>query len=174
MDSVTVFDLWTAPIERRGDTLRAGTPTALLRTRYFETYPAISPDGRWLAYWTNESGAGELFVRSLADTSVKVPIAKGGRVPRWSRTGRRLFFSTPDQRVMVVDYSVADYRFVPSAPRQWAPIGLADTGVLPNYDLAGDDRHIIALLPARSDADQVGTHVTLIAGLPEELRRKAP
>ena len=174
MDPVTVFDLWTAPIEKRGDTLRSGTPTPLLRTRYFETYPAISPDGRWLAYWTNESGSGELYVRSLADTSAKLPIAMGGRVPRWSRTGRRLFFSTPNQRVMVVDYSVADQRFVPSTPRQWAPIELADTGVLPNYDLAGDDRHIIALLPARPDAEQAGTHVTLIGGLPEELRRKAP
>lgn len=174
MDPVTAFDLWTAPIENRGDTLRVGTPTALLRTRSYETYPAISPDGRWLAYWTNESGPGELFVRSLADTSVKVPIATGGRAPRWSRTGRRLFFGTPNQRVMVVDYSVAGHRFIPSAPRLWSPIGLADTGVLPNYNLAGDDRHIIALLPARVDAEEAGRHVKLIIGFPEDLRRKAP
>ena len=173
MDTATVFDVWTAPIEKQGDTLRAGTPTAILRSRFFETYPAISPDGRWLAYGSNESGPSQVYVRSLADSSVHVPIGIGG-APRWSRAGSRLFYSTGDQRVMAVGYTTAGGRFVPGQPRQWTPIRLANTDVFPNFDLGADDGYIIALLPAGSSEVQTANHVTLIRGLSDELRRKVP
>jgi Tol biopolymer transport system component len=174
VDSATALDLWTAPLEKSGDTLRAGTPTPVLRSRSYEAYPAISPDGRWLAYASNESGLPELYVRSLADTSVKVPIAPGARVPRWSKAGQRLFFTTVDQRLKVVNYTIAGGKFVPGTPRQWTPIHLADTGVLSNYDLGPDDRYIVALLPARPHDAQAANHVTLIRGLRGELERKVP
>ena len=174
MDSATVFDLWTVPLEKRGDTLRAGSPTVILRSRFFETFPAISPDGRWLAYASNESGSPGVYVRSLADSSVKFPVGPGGTVPRWSRSGSRLFFATADKRIMVVSYAIAGKRFVAERPRQWTPIRLADTGVLPNYDLGADDRHIVALLPGPSHEAQASNHVTLIHSLADEVRRKSP
>jgi Tol biopolymer transport system component len=174
MDSSTAFDLWMAPLEKTGDTLRAGKADPILRTRFYETYPAISRDGRWLAYSSDESGSSEVYVRSLADSSVKVPIGPGGRVPRWSRAGQRLFFTTADHRIMVVDYTITGGRFVPGAPRQWTPIRLADTGVLSNYDVGPNDRYIVALLPARPPDAQAANHITLIRGLRGELERKAP
>jgi serine/threonine-protein kinase len=173
MDTATAFDLWTAPIVKEGDTLRAGKATPLLRTPVFEVYPAISQDGNWLAYWSNESGSPVLYVRSLADTSIKEPIAAGGGVPRWSRTGRRLFYTRPDHRLMVVDYSVTGRQFIPGRARLWTSVRFADTGVLPNYDLYDDDRHVVALLPLGAD-DSEATHVNTIVGLPERLRQKLP
>jgi serine/threonine-protein kinase len=169
VDTSTMFDLWTAPIEK-GAALRAGAATHILRTRAIETYPAVSHDGRWLAYSSNESGVLELYVRSLADTSIKVPIARGGGVPRWSKTGRQLFYMTRDHRLMAADYSATGRSFVPAKPRQWTPVRFADTGVLPNYDLF-DDRHVVALLPVTRD-DAHATHVAMIMAFPEELRRK--
>ncbi len=173
MDTATVFDVWTVPIDTRGDTLRAGTPTAILRSRFYETYPAISPDGRWLAYGSNESGPSQVYVRSLADTGVHVPIGIG-RAPRWSRASSRLFFSAADQRVMVVSYTTAGGRFVPGQPRPWTPTVLANTDVFPNFDLSADDRSIVALLSAGSHDAQAANHVTWIRGLSDEIRRKAP
>lgn len=172
MDPATAFDLWTAPIRKQGDGLSAGEPKPLLRTPAFETYPAISPDGGWVAYWSNDMGATELYVRSLADTSVKVALATGGRVPRWSRTGQRLFYTTADQRLMVVDYTTRGRTFTPNVARQWTPVRFADTGVLANYDVV-DDRHVVALLPQRAD-DAWPTHVKMVIGFPEALRQKLP
>jgi len=79
---------------------------------------------------------------------------------------------TPHRRLMAVEYSVRGRNFIPGTPRQWTPIGFADTGVLPNYDLFGDG-YIVALVPAQRDEAQA-THVTMITGFPEELRRKVP
>jgi serine/threonine-protein kinase len=176
MDATTAFDLWTVSLEKTSGALRAGAPTPFLRSRFFETYPAISPDGGWLAYASNESGSWEVYVRSIADSSVKVQVSReGGRVPRWSRVSRRLYFGTDDQRIMVAPYSTPGGRFVAGVPRQWAPVRLADTGVLPNFDLGIDDQHIVALLPAaRPDEAQTANHVTLMWNFADELRRRAP
>jgi Tol biopolymer transport system component len=167
MDTATVFDLWSAPVKRYGDSSRAGRPVALLQSRAFETYPAISPDERWLAYSSNASGFVELYVRSLADTGRGLPVARGGRAPRWSPAGGELLYSSAD-RLMVVTYSVRDGRFVAAAPREWAPIDLADTGVLPNFNVGPDGTSVIALLPERPAAPN---QVRLVQGFSELLQR---
>jgi hypothetical protein len=175
MDTATTFDVWMAPVENVSDSLHAGTPVRLVGSRYYETFPSISPDGRWLAYASDESGSPEVYVRSLSDTSVKAPVVVGaGGVPRWSPKGRQLFYTTVDRRIMVADYTVVDGKLVPGNPRPWAPVRLADTGVLPNYDVGADGRYIVALLPVPVPGAQTDNHVTLIRGLPSELRRRAP
>src|SRR5690606_788575 len=91
----TSFDLWTLPIESGPDGIRAGTPEALLATRAFETYPAFSPDGRWLSYCSNESGAWEMYVRPFPNGAERVQVsAGGGRIWAWSRTEPRRFQRT--------------------------------------------------------------------------------
>ncbi|HEX7120741.1 MAG TPA: hypothetical protein VF178_00135, partial [Gemmatimonadaceae bacterium] len=173
MDSSTVLDLWLAAIERTADGLSARNPVPVLRTRAFETYPAISRDGRWLAYTSTASGVPTVYVRPLAVSGTGIPIAAGVRVPRWSRVGQRLFFTTIDHRLMVLEYSIEGGRFVPGTARQWTPIALADNGVLPSYDVGTDDRHVVALLPARSTGTQATNHVTLLRGLHDAIRSKA-
>jgi len=82
--------------------------------------PFFSPDGRWLAYSSNESGDGEVYVRPFPGPGGKSQVSTGGgSYPIWSRDGRRLFFLTPDWRIMVVDYTSSD-SFAAGKPQVWS------------------------------------------------------
>jgi serine/threonine-protein kinase len=66
---------------------------SLLVTRYNEGWPALSPDGRWLAYQSDESGRFEVYVRAWPGLGAKVQVSQnGGSEPAWSRDGRELFY----------------------------------------------------------------------------------
>ena len=82
----TLYDLWLhAP---GGSALRP-----LLSSSFSEGFPAVSPDGKWLAYVTDESGRNEVYVRSLSSEGGRVQISRdGGQEPAWSRDGRELFY----------------------------------------------------------------------------------
>jgi serine/threonine-protein kinase len=174
VNASSAFDLWTVPIHRDERGLHAGTPELYLRTASYEVYPSFSPDGRWLAYGSNESGTWEVYVRRFPDDGTKIQVSvNGGRIPRWSLDGRDLFYRTDGQRLMVVRYTARSGSFVPDAPRPWGPARLADTGVLPNFDLAPDGR-IVALIPAGAPVlPQQDNHVTLLTGFFGELARRA-
>jgi serine/threonine-protein kinase len=77
----------------------------LLATPASETNPAISPDGRWLAYASNETGTRDVYVRPFPDVqSGRWQISTGGgRGPRWSPDGRQLYFTGESSDLMVVD-----------------------------------------------------------------------
>jgi serine/threonine-protein kinase len=86
------WDLAVAPLT--GDR----TPKSLLATPYNEGYPALSPDGRWLAYTSDESGQNEVYARSFPDGGAKVLISQnGGSEPVWSRDGAELYYRGFDQ-----------------------------------------------------------------------------
>jgi serine/threonine-protein kinase len=81
------FDLFAVPLDGSGklDTL-AGTA-------FNEGYPAVSPDGRWLAYASDESGRWEVYVRGYPGSGQRVQVSQqGGIEPVWSRSGRELFY----------------------------------------------------------------------------------
>lgn len=138
------------PVESDGAGLRAGKPEVFLQTPADERHPSFSPDGRWLAYISNESGAYQVYVRAFPDKGVKVQISNsGGTYPVWARNGRELFFRTTDQ-IMVADYTVKGDSFVASKPRLWSEKRLADYGAVGygTYDLAPDGKRIAALMQA--------------------------
>src|SRR5260370_14610548 len=58
-------DLWTVPLESGGDGLQAGKPEVFLQTSFDERHPSFSPDGRWLAYTSGESGTYQVYVRAF-------------------------------------------------------------------------------------------------------------
>jgi serine/threonine-protein kinase len=172
MGATTGFDLWTVPIELAHDRLRAGTPEPFLQSPSFEVYPSFSPDGRWLAYSSNESGRSEIYVRAFPDNGTKVRVSvDGGRVARWLPNKRQLLYRTDDQRLMVVDYSAKDGVFRLDMPRLWTSTRLADTGVLANFDIAPDGARIVALLPARG-REQAENHATFLLNFFDEVRRR--
>ncbi len=64
-DARTQGDLWTMPIESNGAGLQAGKPEVFLQTPADERYPCFSPDGKWLAYTSDESGTYQIYVRGV-------------------------------------------------------------------------------------------------------------
>jgi serine/threonine protein kinase/Tol biopolymer transport system component len=77
-------------------------PTPLVNTQFMEYAAAASPDGRWLAYQSNESGRPEIYVRELVGSGGRWPISTGGgEEPRWSPDGRELYYRINAQLVAV-------------------------------------------------------------------------
>jgi len=174
----TAYDVLTAPIEKDGAGLRAGKPEIFLQTSADERNAVFSPDGRWLAYTSNESGKYEVYVSAFPDKSGKWQISNaGGAYPVWSSNGRELFFRTDDNRIMVAPYATKADSFVPGKPRVWSDRRLADFGTVGfnNYDLAPDGKRIAALMPVESpEAQQTQSHVIFLENFADELQRKVP
>ena len=85
----TQFDIWVLPLY--GDR----KPAPLLATPFSETQAQLSPDGRWLAYASDESGTSEVYVQPFPSSGGKWQISSGGgRQPRWRHDGKELFFLT--------------------------------------------------------------------------------
>jgi serine/threonine-protein kinase len=171
MSNTSGFDLATAAIETRDGRLRASDPTIFFGTRVFETYPAFSPDGKWIAYTSNKSDAWEVYVRAFPDDGRETRVStRGGRIPAWSRTTRELLYETSDHRLMAASYDVKDGHFVAAEPREWSPYALLDSGVLANFDASQDGR-VLALLPVGPDSQARRNSVTLVLNFFDELKR---
>jgi hypothetical protein len=99
----TGYDIWTLAMAKNAK------PSPLLRTTFNEFQPKLSPDGKWMAYVSDESGQDEVWVRSFPSMEQRTQIStNGGWEPAWSRDGKELFYVTSDNpnlgcRVMAVN-----------------------------------------------------------------------
>jgi Tol biopolymer transport system component len=170
----TQDDIWTVPLESDGTGLRAGKPEPFLQTPFDERHGAFSPDGRWMAYDSNESGVYQMYVRAFPDKGGKWQISNSGGVyPVWSRNGRELFFRTEDNQIMVASYTVKGDSFVADKPRVWSEKRIATISPFANYDLAPDGKRIAALMPAGTPEDQKAqNHVIFLENFFDEVRRR--
>jgi serine/threonine-protein kinase len=171
------IDLWTLPLDLSDpDHPKPGTPEPFLRTPNDELEPRFSPDGRWIAYRSNESSSNEIWVRSFPNSSGRRwQISNGGGLfAFWSKNGRELFYETMDYRIMVVDYSIDGGSFVRGKPRLWLDKQLFFTGGV-NLDLAPDGKRFAVLAPPETPPGEKGTvHVTMLFNFFDELRRRIP
>jgi serine/threonine-protein kinase len=171
-------DMWTVTLDPADvDHPKAGTPEPFFHSPANESMPALSPDGRWVAYTSNETGTSEIFVRSVGGTATrgggkwKLSVGGGGQ-PVWSRTSRELFFRALD-RVMVTEYQVVDGTFVAGKPRVWTTVPrLGNTG-FSRYDVAPDGTRVAILLPSK-DAGQQMPRMNLLLDFFGEIRRMSP
>jgi serine/threonine-protein kinase len=125
---------------------RDSVPVPLLTGSFNERGAALSPDGRWLAYTSNESGRDEIFVRPFPNTSAGrwQVSTTGGSAARWAHSGRELFYEAPAGDMMSVPVTPGA-TFAPGAPRRLFPYagGLLGSNVVPYYDLLPDDQHFL-------------------------------
>jgi len=113
--------------------------------RYEEASIGLSPDGRWLAYTSNESGRYEVYVRPFPDVNAGrwQVSGEGGTEPRWSHSGRELFYLRGDGDLVAVSVSPGP-TFDPGSQRVLFPAGgFVSNTAYTNYDITPDDRRFV-------------------------------
>ena len=169
----TGYDVMVLPMD--GDEAsgwRPGKPTAFLSTPATEFAPSFSPDGRWIAYESNESGQSEAYVRPFPGPGGKWQVSvEGGRGPVWSRAHHELLFVAPDRRLRVVSYAVEADSFRADKPRVWSDKRI---DVLRGFDLHPDGERVAAAVALEGQGDAKQDKVVFIFNFFDELRRRAP
>jgi Tol biopolymer transport system component len=174
VNPTTQRDIWV---------LRMGDPSAgsgqvrkaqpFLRTRFDEAVPRFSPDGRWMAYISDESGRYEIYVQPYPGPGGKWQIStEGGTEPAWNPNGRELFYRSGN-KVMAVDIATQP-GFVAGTPRMLfegryrsAPFPIA------NYDVSPDGQRFLMVKPSEQE-QAVPTQINVVLNWFEELKQKVP
>jgi Tol biopolymer transport system component len=165
------WDLMVVPMEVSGSGWKAGTPTRVLSHVSQGPGAVFSPDGRWLAYMSNESARSEVFVRPFAGPGVPRQVStSGGRIPTWSRRRNELFYLSPDSHLMVVSYTVDGDTFRASPPQKWSEQPINERPTTRPFDLHPDgDRFIVSgELTRQPSVDKV----VLVPNFLDEVRRR--
>ncbi|MFN9214218.1 MAG: TolB family protein [Gemmatimonadota bacterium] len=122
---------------------KSAPPTALI-TKGVNWAPRFSPNGRWIAYSSDESGTAEVYVRPFPGAAGRVQVSNnGGSEPVWSRDGRTLFYRQGEAIVAArvttgPTFSVQERRTLFSGP-------FDSSGPHANYDVSPDGRHLLML-----------------------------
>ena len=155
--------------------LKPGTPTVFLNTPFVEHEPMFSPDRRWLAYWSNETGRDEVYVRPFPGPGGKWQISTSGRTcPVWSRTKHELAYGTANGQIMMAPFTVVGDSFRAEKPRLWSDGQFALRGPNRMFDLHPDGEPF-ALAPAQqTPGGGKRDRVTFLFNFFDELRRIAP
>jgi Tol biopolymer transport system component len=159
--------------------------TSLVRTPASERNAEISPDGRWLAYESTESGREEIYVRPFPRVSEgrwQISV-DGGRQPLWARTGRELFYRAPDGSMMSVRVDVQERSQRDSAFSWATPIALFkdnsyffySAGLLGRtYDVSADGQRFLMVKERGSADDVAAPKIVVVQNWQEELKRLVP
>ena len=160
----TGLDIWThSPGEQ-------ATPRPLINTAANESFPSFSPDGRFIAYQSDESGAVEVYVRPFpqVDTRRELISRSGGTAPRWSRDGTEILYLS-EKGIMSVP--VAYGRGETSSPLPGQPsVALAMTG-LSSFDVSPDGRTFAI---ERVPVEKAAREIHVVVNWFEELKRLVP
>jgi dipeptidyl aminopeptidase/acylaminoacyl peptidase len=94
----TVWDLWALP------TFGDRKPIPIVVSPFVETQPMVSPDGRFVAFVSTESGREEIYVQTFPEAGGKWQVSNGGGTdPSWRSDGKELYYRSPDQKLMAVE-----------------------------------------------------------------------
>jgi len=167
-------DIWTFTL---GDAVPAARP--FLITASDEPSAELSPDGRYLAYESNQSGRSEVYVQPFPGSGPRELVSTdGGGQPVWARNGRELFYRAPGpgptMRMMVVDVRLGDV-FTAGRPRVlWEKMGARYPGGTGGrtYDVAPDGRRFLMIQQRDPLPQPPITHVVLVQNWLDELKRR--
>ena len=161
----TGFDIWTVQLGEE--------PQPFVVSPFSETQPQISPDGRFLAYVSNESGRPDVYIQPYPVTGDRWPIStEGGTEPLWSPDGTELFYRH-GHTVLAVEITAAS-SFEPGIPRP-----LFDGNYLfprgqnnpREYDVSPDGKRFLMV---RREPGSTPTRINLVFNWLEELERLVP
>jgi len=155
-------DLWVLPLfgERK--------PYPVLQSEFSETQGHFSPDSRWFAYVSNESGRNEIYVQNFPPAGGKWQVStNGGAQPRWSRDGKELYYMGPDRKLMAVSVNLG------SSFQMGTPTALFQTRVFrydaPNrYAVSNDGKRFLV----NSSIDEINnTPITVVLNWTATLKK---
>ena len=159
-------DIWVVPLEGERK------PSLFLQTPFDELVPRVSPDGRWIAYLSDESGRFEVYVRPFPSSSGKWQIStEGGVEPLWARNGRELFYRTGD-KVMAVEITTQP-SFQAGTPRLVFEGSYVRHGGTPetNFAVTPDGQRFLML---KAVEQQPQSEIRVVLNWFEELKAKVP
>ena len=152
-------EIWLLPLS--GDR----KPVRWLQTHSAERSPRFSPDGRWIAYESDEAGDPEIYVALTDGGGEKQRLSPaGGRLPRWRRDGRELCYVTPDGSVVAVSIAPGAH-FQASAPIQLFHV---EAGI-EDYDVTPDGSRFLVSTPAEKSRE---SPIRVIVNWPATLKRE--
>jgi eukaryotic-like serine/threonine-protein kinase len=148
LDPKTNADLWVLPL------LGDQKPIPFLQTPFTEVQGKFSPDGRWIAYSSNESGTFQIYVQSFPPSGGKWMVStNGGTQPRWRHDGKELFYLGPDRKLMVVNVKEDANKFEAGNPQALFEmrvfIGFVTTS---SYQVTRDGQRFLVNTPVEESA----------------------
>ena len=130
--------------------LDSGKPVDILRTRFLEDKGRFSPDGKWLAYQSDESGRSEVYVEPFPPTGEKWQISndRGGQ-PQWRGDGKELYYSTftTPARMMAVDITATDRTLRAGIPHMLFEAAMQDIGARNRWVATRDGQRFLTVVP---------------------------
>ena len=173
----TLLDLWVAPLDlSKPDQPVMGELKVLLKNPGNDFGTMFSPDGRWLAYFSDVSGRYEVYVQPFPGPGAPRNVSvDGGAYPAWASNGRELFFNRLGSGIQVVDYHVEGAAFIAKPPRTWSSTRYRGVGTIRSWGLHPDGTRI-AMFPeeAVDPANAGGVRFGFLLNFFDELRRRAP
>jgi serine/threonine protein kinase len=140
--------------------------TPFLATAFDEIEPQFSPDGRWIAYSSNESGTYEVYVGSFPTPGKRLRVSNaGGSHPHWRRDGRELFYVSGDSRMISVPVRLGDTAEV-AAPQSL--FGMDGAGWR-DYDVSADGTRFLVVV---HDGEQRSRFINVTTNWPAALKER--
>jgi serine/threonine-protein kinase len=171
--------IWILPVEDNGGQLRSGKPELFRPTQFTDAYAVFSPDGKWLAYQSNDSGRPEVVVRAFPAPAAGHENTwqisnSGGQIPTWLRSSQELLYQSGDQ-IMAVKYSVKGDSFEPEKPTVWVPKLGGVEAFRGSWDLAPDGKRLAVVMPVETTTASKAEHeVVFLENFFGDLRRRVP
>jgi eukaryotic-like serine/threonine-protein kinase len=163
----TVAHIWALPLSGNGGSGET-KPFPVVQDAFDERAPTVSPDGKWLAYHSNESGRPEIYITAFPGGGAKWQVSSnGGSTPKWRHDGKELFFLDPQDNIAAVDVNASGNAVKLGAPHTlFQAVGIQrDFGP---YDVTADGKKFLI----NSGNLKEGTEpVTLVQNWPAELKK---
>lgn len=164
MGSVDSKQLWALPLfgERK--------PFVSVQGAFGALSARLSPNGRYLAYASNETGRLEVYVQTFPQPTGKWEVSTtGGAEPMWRRDGRELFYLTPDQKLMAVDVNTTAPSFRAGIPKELFQAQLVPISYWRNmYAASPDGQRFLMVVPADEAKSEP---ITVVVNWPALLKK---
>ena len=149
----------------------------LVQTPFQEVTGVLSPDDKWLAYGSDESGTFEIYVRPFPNVNAgRAQVSRGGGAqPVWSRDGRELFFFAHTGELMGVEIGTGP-TWTAGSPRQVAPRGYlrGNFAAASTYDISPDGKRFLMIKRVESTPEDNPLTLVVVQNWLEELKRLVP